>query len=96
MRGPSSQAASLVAMLAITPVTVMTLTESAQAAPKTYSSCEKLHKDFKHGVAKSKRAAQRQVEEGNGMPAYSKRAQKVYGANKSNLDRDDDGTACEA
>ena len=29
------------------------------------------------------------------MPAYSDRAQKVYWANHTNLDRDHDGTACE-
>ena len=50
-------------------------------APKTYSSCAKLHKDFKHGVAKSKKAAKKQVADGLSMPAYSDRAQKVYWSN---------------
>lgn len=96
MRGLGIRAASVAAMLVMTPVTVVTLSESAQAAPKKYSSCAKLHKDFKHGVSKSKKAAQKQVKQGYGMPAYSERAQKVYWANHTNLDRDHDGTACEA
>ena len=95
MRGLGIRVASVAAMLAITPLTVATLGESAQTAPKKYASCAKLYKDFKHGVSKSKKAAQKQVSQGYGMPAYSERAQKVYWANHTNLDRDHDGTACE-
>ena len=65
-------------------------------AQTSYRSCDALHKDFKHGVAKSYRAGKRQVRDGYGMPAYGAHAQKVYWANHKNLDRDDDGTACEA
>ena len=93
MRALGVRAASVVAVLVATPMTVVAVSESAQAAPKTYSSCTKLHKDFKYGVAKSKKAAKKQVSQGNAMPAYSDRAQKVYWANDTNLDRD--GTACE-
>lgn len=99
MRGLGIRATSAAAVLAMTPVTVVTvvtLSEPAQAAPKKYSSCAKLHKDFKHGVSKSKQVAQKQVKQGYGMPSYSERAQKVYRANHANLDRDHDGTACEA
>lgn len=95
MRALGVRAASVVAVLVATPMTVVAVSESAQAAPKTYSSCTKLHKDFKYGVAKSKKAAKKQVTQGNAMPAYSDRAQKVYWANHTNLDRDHDGTACE-
>ena len=95
MRALGVRAASVVAVLVATPMTVVAVSESAQAAPKTYSSCTKLHKDFKYGVAKSKKAAKKQVSQGNAMPAYSDRAQKVYWANDTNLDRDHDGTACE-
>ena len=80
----------------MTPLAITMLSETAHAAPKTYSSCDKLHKDFEHGVAKSKKAAKKEVADGYEMPAYSDRAKKVYWANHTNLDRDDDGTACEA
>ena len=46
-------------------------------------------------MAKSLAAARYQVRQGYGMPAYGKTAQAVYWANKSRLDRDGDGTACE-
>ena len=95
MRAIRVRAASVAALVMITPMAAFALSESAQAAPKTYSSCTKLHKDFKYGVAKSKKAAKKQVSQGNAMPAYSDRAQKVYWANHANLDRDHDGTACE-
>ena len=48
------------------------------------------------GVSKSRKAATKQVREGHGLPAYGRHARKVYWAKHSNLDRDDDGTACEA
>lgn len=68
----------------------------AHAASSYYSSCDKLHRDFKHGVAKSQAAAKKQVRAGYGMPAYGKHARAVYTTNHSRLDRDNDGTACEA
>ena len=60
-----------------------------------YKNCTALNKDFKHGVAKSKKAAQKQVNQGYGRPAYGEHAKDVYWENHKNLDRDDDGTACE-
>lgn len=65
------------------------------AVAKSYDNCTQLNKDYKHGVSKSKSAAQKQVRAGNGMPAYGSKAQKVYAAVKSTMDRDKDGTACE-
>ena len=56
-----------------------TLERAAQAATKTYSSCDKLHKDFEHGVAKSKKAAKKQVADGYGMPAYGDRSKRSIG-----------------
>lgn len=67
----------------------------AAVAGKYYSSCAKLTKDFKHGVAKSAAAAKVQVRAGYKAPAYGKKARAVYARNKSRLDRDKDGTACE-
>lgn len=66
-----------------------------QARGKYYSSCDKLTKDFKHGVAKSRKAAQQQVNQGYGRPSFTSKAKSVYRTNKSRLDRDNDGTACE-
>ena len=98
MRELRMRVASVAVVLVVTPSAVVTFSESALAtpAPKTYSSCDKLHKDFKYGVSKSKKAAKKQVADGYSMPAHSDRAQKVYWANDTNLDRDHDGTACEA
>jgi hypothetical protein len=65
-------------------------------AQTNYSNCTALHRDFKHGVARSKAASDKQVRQGYGRPAYGKHARDVYAANHANLDRDKDGTACEA
>ena len=81
--------------VAATTLTMVT-TAPAQAGGKHYSNCDALHRDFKHGVSKSKAAAQRQVRNGYGRPASGKRARSVYATNKGSLDRDKDGTACEA
>ncbi len=69
---------------------------SADAAQLKYSNCTALHQDFKHGVARSAAAAAKQVRDGYGRPAYGTHARNVYWANHANLDRDKDGTACEA
>lgn len=76
------------------PVVALTSTE-ADAAGTYYSSCTKLTREFRHGVAKSATAAAKQVRLGNGRPATTARAKKVYWANYKRLDRDKDGTACE-
>lgn len=77
---------------------MVTTTSPADAATlgKYYSSCDKLHKDFKHGVARSAKAANRAVRDGYGRPSTTRKAKGVYRTNHSRLDRDDDGTACEA
>lgn len=67
----------------------------ATAATTSFSSCTKLHKVYRYGVAKSAAAAASQVRTHHYRPAYSKQAQKVYWANYKRLDRDHDGTACE-
>lgn len=93
----SRRIASIVAALALTaPVSAALATSPAEAAGLKYKNCDALHRDYKHGVAKSRRAALKQVRDGYGRPASGKRARKVYWANNDSLDRDDDGTACEA
>jgi hypothetical protein len=67
----------------------------ADAAGTYYSSCAKLTKKYPHGVARSARAAAKQVRQGYGRPATTKKAKAVYKTNHKRLDRDDDGTACE-
>jgi hypothetical protein len=88
----------LIAVLASTAaVAALSLTLVAPAnAQLKYANCTALHKDFKHGVAKGPKAAAKQVRDGYGKPAYGPHARKVYWANRANLDRDKDGTACEA
>jgi hypothetical protein len=89
-------AATLITIVLAAPVGVALTSTTAEAAAKSYSSCAKLHKDCKHGVATSKRAANKQVNQAYGLPAYGTKAKAVYWKNHNNLDRDDDGTACEA
>lgn len=75
-------------------VSTLTLATPAEAG-LYYPRCDALAKDYKHGVAKSRKAAMKQVRQGYGRPAYGKRAKKVYWHNYKRLDRDRDGTACE-
>ncbi len=63
----------------------------AQAAHH-YANCTALHRDWAHGVAKSRRAARLEVADGYGRPHVSRR---LYRANRD-LDANDDGVACEA
>lgn len=92
-----SKTALVSALLLATPTTIaLTAAAPADAAGKYYSSCDALHKHFKHGVAKNKRSAKKQVRAGYGKPATGKKAKAVYRTNASRLDRDKDGTACEA
>jgi len=56
-----------------------------------YPNCDALHRDFAHGVARSDRAADRQVRTGHFRPAVRPR---VYRVNDES-DADNDGTACE-
>jgi hypothetical protein len=88
-------AAVLVTAALVAPAS-LALAGPADAATGTYySSCTKLAKDYPHGVAKGAGAASAQVAEGYGRPAYGKKAREVYARNRSRLDRDGDGTACE-
>lgn len=87
---------SLVALIFVAPVGVVLTATSAEAAPRKFSSCTALTKVYPDGVAKSRKAAKRQVRQGNSRPAFGPRARKVYWANRANLDRDRDGTACES
>ncbi|MGL5827236.1 MAG: excalibur calcium-binding domain-containing protein [Nocardioides sp.] len=93
MKKCASLAVSL--MLAVAAVTTIQVNSASAAPAEKYSSCAKLTKDFPHGVARSKRAASKQVAQGYGRPAYRKKAKRVYRQNRAALDRDKDGTACE-
>jgi hypothetical protein len=69
----------------------------AADAQTYYSSCTALHRDFRHGVARSYTAALREHRlTGYPMAAYGRHARNVYWANASRLDRDHDGVDCEA
>jgi S-adenosylmethionine hydrolase len=82
-------------VVAVTAALTAALVAPANAQLK-YANCDALHKDFKHGVAKGPKAAAAQVRQGYGRPSTTKHARDVYAANKASLDRDNDGTACEA
>jgi hypothetical protein len=57
----------------------------------SFDNCDQMHKQWSYGVAKSRRAARKQVRTGHYKPRVSRAG---YRANRS-LDADDDGTACE-
>lgn len=85
--------------VALVAAVVLACAPMALAAPAeastTYSSCAKLTKVFKNGVAKNKAAADRAVRAGHPRPSSSAKAKKVYLKNHKRLDRDRDGVACE-
>lgn len=89
---------TVVTALATAAVSGLMLVGPVAANAQTYySSCTALHRDFRHGVAKSYTAARREHRlTGYPMAAYGRHAQKVYWANRSRLDRDKDGVDCEA
>jgi len=64
---------------------------SPAGAVTHYANCTALHRAHPYGVAKSRRAANRQVNTGHYRPYVSL---ALYNANSS-LDADHDGTACE-
>jgi hypothetical protein len=70
---------------------VLTVTAGPAEAVTDFSSCDHMHRTFKNGVAKSERAARRQVRTGHARPAVKPR---VYRVNNES-DADNDGTACE-
>jgi hypothetical protein len=63
---------------------------SSTAAP-SYGNCTQLHHRWRYGVAKTRRAARRQVNSGHYRPTVSRAG---YLAN-DHLDADNDLTACE-
>jgi hypothetical protein len=76
----------------VTATLAMGAVNPADAAGRSFANCTAMHKVYKHGVAKSRAAATKQVRAGYGRPAVKP---AVYAANKKS-DRDKDGTACEA
>lgn len=86
---------SVTALALLSPIWVVATSAGAEAGSLYYSSCTKLTEKYEHGVAKSRKAANKQVGQGYGLPAYGSRAQDVYWKNYQRLDRDRDGTACE-
>jgi hypothetical protein len=66
--------------------------QEAHAEPQTYRTCRAMHRDWPSGVAKTRRAAIREVADGHGRAHVGRR---LYRANR-NLDRNDDRVACEA
>lgn len=64
---------------------------SSTVAAPSFDNCTQMHKRWQYGVAKSLRAARRQVQTGHYRPRVSRSG---YRANRS-LDADDEGTACE-
>ncbi|HEY6932821.1 MAG TPA: excalibur calcium-binding domain-containing protein [Marmoricola sp.] len=86
---------SVAALALAAPISLAIDAGSADAASLHYRNCTALSHRYHHGVAKSRKAALKQVRAGYHIPAYGSRARKVYWANYKSLDRDRDGTACE-
>ncbi len=72
------------------------LNDFPKSSPYHFASCRALHQKFKHGVARGRKAALKQVRDGYGRPTYGRYGRPVYWANYKRLDPDRDGTACEA
>ncbi len=85
--------------IALGSVLIVTLAGSApsvgsvpEPAARAYRNCDQLHRQFyRYGVAKSRRAANRQERTGHYRPRVNRR---VYLAN-DHLDADNDRSACE-
>jgi Excalibur calcium-binding domain len=76
---------------------VIGTTASADAITRRYlANRDALHKMWHSGVARGPKAAAKQVREGNHKPAYGPKARKVYWRTYTRLDRDRDGSPCEA
>lgn len=89
---------AVVTALAAAAVTGLSLVSPVAANAQTYyANCTALHRDYAHGVAKSRKAARREHRRtGYPIAAYGRHARKVYWANHSRLDADHDGVDCEA
>lgn len=85
-------AALLVAGMLVFPATG-TSSATPERTPRapSFDNCDQMHRRWQYGVAKSQRAARRQVNTDHYRPRVSRAG---YRANR-NLDADDDGTACE-
>jgi hypothetical protein len=80
-----------VALVASASFLVVGMSGAVQATTK-FTSCDQMHKVYKHGVAKDKRSQDRAVREGMYRPALKP---TVYAASYKTLDRDKDGVMCE-
>ena len=70
----------------------VTLAPAEAAAPKKYPNCAALNNTYPHGVAVRKGVRDKT----SGKPVTNYTVNKaVYDLNKSRLDRDKDGIACE-
>jgi hypothetical protein len=78
-------------ILAFTMVGTSSAGAVRSATATSYPNCDRLHKKWAYGVAKSRKAARKQVRTGHFKPHVSRSG---YRANSS-LDADNDGTACE-
>ena len=81
----------LVAVLVAGMFALPTAGASSAVAVPTFDNCRQLHNRWQYGVAKTRRAARRQVNSGHYRPTVSRAG---YRAN-DHLDADNDLTACE-
>jgi hypothetical protein len=79
------------ALAATLTTAALVLTAVPAHAVTDYPSCTAMHRVWKHGVARSVKAANRQVRTGHYRPAVKP---AVYRVNNES-DADKDGTACE-
>lgn len=93
-RGTMKTVIASAAVLALAPLAFVA--PSAEAAPHAFANCTAMHRKFHHGVARSNRAANYQVRQGYGRPKVSLRWYRLNSRSPHDLDRDNDGTACEA
>ncbi|MBU6146605.1 MAG: excalibur calcium-binding domain-containing protein [Actinomycetales bacterium] len=70
----------------------LVLASPAGAATTRFTSCEKMHRVYEHGISKDAKAQSRAVREGMHKPVVMP---KVYADSYKSLDRDKDGTMCE-
>jgi len=82
----------LAAAAAIAGLGIQTAGAQETTRAGSYANCRAMHRDWPHGVARSRAAARAEVADGYGRPHVSLR---LYRANRD-LDANDDGVACEA
>ncbi len=69
------------------------LTPAIPAGAATmFTSCDQMHRVYKHGVAKDGRSQTRAEQQGMYRPALKP---SIYSASYKSLDRDKDGVMCE-